>query len=1443
MLEDRRLLSIALGPSGSSNAVQQQTLADLPVAAQHAISSAIGQDQSAYHAASGAAGVTLANPANGFTAQVQSGVLHVSAGSNTWDMSLVGLGYGGAVQPVGTAQTSVGGNRVDSNYGPIDEWYVNGPSGLEQGFTISCGAGVWPALADPGGTSAPQSGSLTVELALGGDLTGVVNAAGDGLTLTRPDGSTALGYTGLAAYDATGKALPATMQLQTVGGRQDLLIHVNAAGARGPITIDPYLKEAMLNASDAGWESLFGYSVAISGSTVVVGASSLDTDLGAAYVFTEPGSGWEDMFQTAELISSDRTAGDWFGDSVAISGNTVVVGAYGVNDGNGAAYVFTEPASGWKNMTQTAELTASDAQVYPGGNLGYSVSIDGNTVVVGARNAFDFQAPPLYSGAAYVFNKPASGWTNMTETAKLVPSDGANNDVFGTSVSISGNTVVVGAPNATVGGNVWRGAAYVFAEPGSGWANMTETAKLTASDGAEDDFFGNSVSISGNTAVVGAFLANGVNGTNGSAYVFTEPPSGWAGMTQTAELSVSDAAATGEFGTSVSISGNTVVVGGPGATVSSTSDQGAAYSFTKPASGWADMTETDLIIDPAGAAGFEFGNSVSISGNMVVVGEWEANIGNNDVEGATYVFTNPALAVPIVTSISPSSGPTAGGTSVTITGTNLAGASAVYFGTTAVTTFTSDTGTQVVLNSPAGTAGTVDLTVVTPGGTSPVNQPADQFSYVTALSALVATPSSPQSGNVTISYTLTDAQSDPCSIAVKYSPDGGTTWNTATAGPGGDGATGLASSPSGTSHTFVWASGSDISNANNSNVEVRITPSDAGGAGTASTTSAFTVNNYANQAPTVATRATATPSPVTGTTTVLAVLGADDGGESNLTYTWATTGTPPATVNFSVNGANGAKNTTATFSMAGAYTFTVTITDAGGLTASSSVNVTVNQTLTAITVSPSTASLSAGGTQQFTATGKDQFGVALATQPTFTWGTTAGTISAGGLLAAPSTSVTNGMVTATNSTISGTATFTAQVAGTRQDTIGMYNPITSVFYLRNTNDTGYADRTFAYGAASAGWKPIAGDWNGDGTDSIGLYNPATSVFYLRNTNDTGFADLTFAYGPATAGWLPIAGDWDGDGKDTIGLYNPATSVFYLRNTNDTGYADLTFAYGPAMGGWLPIAGDWSGNGKDTIGLYNPVTSVFYLRNTNDTGYADRTFAYGAASAGWKPIAGDWNGDGVGSIGLYNPATSVFYLRNTNDTGYADLTFAYGTTNAGWMPIAGDWNGPANACLATGGAVTASANVSALSQADLRPIISEAIARWTSAGLDASAIAKLTQAQFVISDLPGSYLGETEGNQIYIDSNAAGHGWFVDPTPASDAEFTASSSAKQLQAVDPRAINGMDLLTVVEHELGHELGLSDLASSVNDLMSRTLSAGVRRSPTEADAVFADHGSWM
>ena len=170
--------------------------------------------------------------------------------------------------------------------------------------------------------------------------------------------------------------------------------------------------------------------------------------------------------------------------------------------------------------------------------FGESVAVSGNTVVVGAPEAT--VGANIDQGAAYLFTESGPGWANMTQVAKLTVPDGAAGDLFGWSVSIRGNTVVVGAPGATIGGKTGQGAAYVFTEPATGWTDATQNAKLTASDGAAGDCFGMAVSISGNTVVVGAcfvpsFLSVGNQSFPGAAYVFTQPGGGWDNMTQTAE--------------------------------------------------------------------------------------------------------------------------------------------------------------------------------------------------------------------------------------------------------------------------------------------------------------------------------------------------------------------------------------------------------------------------------------------------------------------------------------------------------------------------------------------------------------------------------------------------------------------------------------------------------------------------------------------------------------------------------------------------------------------------------------------------------------------------------------------------------------------------------------------------------------------------------------------
>ncbi len=246
----------------------------------------------------------------------------------------------------------------------------------------------------------------------------------------------------------------------------------------------------------------------------------------AATVFRRhPAATWA---QLAELTASVRTKQDWFGISIAISGNTVVVGAFDSNiEEFGSAYVFVKPASGWQNMTQTAELLSSDN----GQGFGTSVAISGNTIVVGAANPSNFENQATGPGAAYVFVKPANGWANATENAKLTASDGQDGDAFGNSVAISGNTIAVGAIFASDSNNdSFAGKSYVFVQPAGGWSgNLNQTAELTASDSALLSYMGCSVAISGNTVVAGSY---GQNNFQGSAYVFVEPSGGWTTTTQ-----------------------------------------------------------------------------------------------------------------------------------------------------------------------------------------------------------------------------------------------------------------------------------------------------------------------------------------------------------------------------------------------------------------------------------------------------------------------------------------------------------------------------------------------------------------------------------------------------------------------------------------------------------------------------------------------------------------------------------------------------------------------------------------------------------------------------------------------------------------------------------------------------------------------------------------------
>jgi len=241
------------------------------------------------------------------------------------------------------------------------------------------------------------------------------------------------------------------------------------------------------------------------------------------------------------------------------------------------------------------------------------------------------------------------------------------------------------------------------------------------------------------------------------------------------------------------------------------------------------------------------------------------------------------------------------------------------------------------------------------------------------------------------------------------------------------------------------------------------------------------------------------------------------------------------------------------------------------------------------------------------------------------------------------------------------------------DTFGFVN--NGTFFLQNVAFGGTANLTLNYGAG--GLRPIFGNWDGGtgvaGADTVGVYNPATGAFFLKNSNATGNADISFIYGPANAGFLPIAGDWDGDGVTTIGVYDPTTGAFFLKNSNAPGPADIVLGFGPGNAGFMPLAGDWNNDGIDTIGIYNSTTGAFFLKDSNASGNADYTFFFGAGGIGLVPITGDWNSDGIDTIGVYNPATGGFFFKNANTSGNADDIIVFGPSGS-FIPVAGNFDG-------------------------------------------------------------------------------------------------------------------------------------------------------------------------
>ncbi len=432
-------------------------------------------------------------------------------------------------------------------------------------------------------------------------------------------------------------------------------------------------------ASDRSISDQLGYSVSISGDYAIVGASAEDEDTagantlsaaGSAYIFEKDGSG--NWIEQQKIVASDRASNNYFGWYVSISGDYAIVGAYGgaLDSANsnplsnaGSAYIFERDGSGvW---SEQQKIVASDRAADD--LFGYSVSISGNYAIVGAfaedEDSTGANTIPA-AGSAYIFVRDGSGvWR---EQQKITASDRATIDNFGVSVAISGDYVIVGASQededpAGINTLSQAGSAYIFERDGSGiWI---EQQKIVASDRGSADVFGISVSISGTYAIVGAYLEDddtaGINTLSnaGSAYIFERDGSGIWNEQQ--KIVSSDRGGGDFFGYSVSISGEHAIVGAypesedlAGANTLATS--GSAYIYARDGSGiW---SEQQKIVASDRAADDLFGYSVSISGSYAIVGaigEAEDNAGINTLShaGSAYIF-GPKPCVPTSSSYS-----------------------------------------------------------------------------------------------------------------------------------------------------------------------------------------------------------------------------------------------------------------------------------------------------------------------------------------------------------------------------------------------------------------------------------------------------------------------------------------------------------------------------------------------------------------------------------------------------------------------------------------------------------------------------------------------------------------------------------------------------------------------------------------------------------------------
>jgi hypothetical protein len=400
----------------------------------------------------------------------------------------------------------------------------------------------------------------------------------------------------------------------------------------GPMQIDQSTDKKITNPPGLSANDAFGIATSVSGDTLVTGASGIDNSRGFAFVYTrdtpgDPTSGWS-YYHPTTLLGPVGSSGDRFGSAISLDGDTVLIGASEANSDDGAAYVFTRNTLNDPTSAWTVRATLAGAS---GSNerFGATVSLQGDTMVIGAPETLTG-----LKGKAYVYrrNTPGDRTSGWTAVGTLTASDGVNGDAFGSGVAIDGDTIVIGAPGTA--------DAYVFRRdtPGDTTSSWTQVTKLTHASIVQSNFFGqNNISLDGDLVLIGAAATQvGANANQGAAYIFRRDTpgvltSGWTFVQVIFETTngINSGSAGDVFGVSVSIDGDKLVVGARGAD--------AAYVFKRDTPGDTTSTwtqDTNILVPFGGVTGGYYGFSVSIDNNTIAVG---APL-TNSIVGVQYVY-------------------------------------------------------------------------------------------------------------------------------------------------------------------------------------------------------------------------------------------------------------------------------------------------------------------------------------------------------------------------------------------------------------------------------------------------------------------------------------------------------------------------------------------------------------------------------------------------------------------------------------------------------------------------------------------------------------------------------------------------------------------------------------------------------------------------------------